>query len=248
MEKSGNSGRRLEAFFAGKGFYIVLFLCAAVIGVSAWILMTDSGTDVEFPIGELSETVAEARESAAPAPVPLETEPEDPEPLVRPETLSEESTAAEPVQEETQPVWAPAAPASTPALFVWPVNGPVEAPYAMTWLRYDNTMADWRTHDGLDIAAALGEHVLAVSGGTVQSVYTDDLYGVTVVIDHGDGLVSRYANLAETPTVYAGSVVSAGEVIGAVGDTALCETGEVTHLHLSMSLGGESVDPGDYLP
>ena len=39
---SNSSGKRLEGFFTGKGFYIVLFLCAAVIGVSAWMLAVET--------------------------------------------------------------------------------------------------------------------------------------------------------------------------------------------------------------
>ena len=75
-----------------------------------------------------------------------------------------------------------------------------------------------------------------------------DLLGTTVVIRHRDGLESVYANLAATPTVAVGDQVVVGQVIGAVGDTALCETGEVCHLHLAMRRDGESVDPADFLP
>ena len=42
--------------------------------------------------------------------------------------------------------------------------------------------------------------------------------------------------------------VTAGQTIGAVGNTALCETSAPYHLHLSMSLDDKSVDPTDYLP
>jgi murein DD-endopeptidase MepM/ murein hydrolase activator NlpD len=48
--------------------------------------------------------------------------------------------------------------------------------------------------------------------------------------------------------VYVGDTVSVGEIIGSVGDTALCETNEVAHLHFAMSLDGAGVDPADYLP
>ena len=41
---SNSSGKRLERFFTGKGFYIVLFLCAAVIGVSAWMMAAGNET------------------------------------------------------------------------------------------------------------------------------------------------------------------------------------------------------------
>lgn len=52
MEKKKSFGESLEAFFAGKGFYIVLFLCVTVIGVSAWSMLAGSETDVD-PIGEV---------------------------------------------------------------------------------------------------------------------------------------------------------------------------------------------------
>ena len=41
---SKSSGKKLEGFFTGKGFYIVLFLCAAVIGVSAWMMAAGNET------------------------------------------------------------------------------------------------------------------------------------------------------------------------------------------------------------
>ena len=109
-------------------------------------------------------------------------------------------------------------------------------------------MRDWRTHNGLDLAAELGSSVRAVANGKVTEIRDDDRYGTTVVLTHPDGLVSVYANLAALPTVSEGQQVSVGQIIGAVGDTALCEAGEACHLHFAMTLDGASVDPGDYLP
>ena len=118
----------------------------------------------------------------------------------------------------------------------------------MDSLAYDKTMGDWRTHDGLDILAPLGEPVKAVASGTVTNVYADGLYGTTVEIDHGAGIVSIYSNLAELPTVATGDSVSMGDTIGSVGTTAICETNSPYHLHFSMQVNGESVDPTEYLP
>jgi murein DD-endopeptidase MepM/ murein hydrolase activator NlpD len=50
------------------------------------------------------------------------------------------------------------------------------------------------------------------------------------------------------PTVKEGDAVTMGSVIGAIGDTSLAETGEVTHVHFSMTVNGESADPAAYLP
>jgi len=132
--------------------------------------------------------------------------------------------------------------------FVWPVQGTVEVPYAVETLHYDATMADWRTHAGIDIACVAGEPVLATSAGTVVRVANDDLYGTTVEIDHGSGLHSIYANLASEPPVWEGGSVTTGDIIGSVGGTALVETNMVPHLHFSMTRDGRNVDPAEFLP
>ena len=250
-DKKNDSGQnRLEKLFGGKGFYIVLFLCVAVIGVSAWTLLSSgksamqnvSTGDIEQPQPtaappaptEAAETVWEIPEDA----VEVVAEPEAPE-------VQAEAPA---VQEQPEPVSEPQEADVAPASYVWPVYGQIERPYAMTELVYDKTMADWRTHDGIDIESTLGTQVLAAADGTVTEVYADDLYGTTVVISHGGGIESVYSNLAELPTVEVGQSVSKGDTIGSVGTTALCEAGEVYHLHFAMRADGQSVDPGEYLP
>ena len=132
--------------------------------------------------------------------------------------------------------------------YVWPVQGQIETPYAVETLLYDATMADWRTHAGIDIACAAGEQVLAAADGTVVSVENDDLLGTTVVIDHENGVRSIYANLAEEPPVSGDDWVTMGQVIGSVGKTALAETNVVPHLHLAMTVDGSYVDPRELLP
>jgi len=142
---------------------------------------------------------------------------------------------------ESGNVWA------DPGTWTWPVDGELERSYTMEALAYDVTMADWRTHDGIDIAADAGTVVVAAADGTVESIEQDELYGTTVVISHGNGVKTVYSNLAETPTVRVGDEVKAGAVIGSVGDTAICEIGEPSHVHFAISKNGESVNPLDYL-
>jgi murein DD-endopeptidase MepM/ murein hydrolase activator NlpD len=263
MNEKKSFSQKLEAFFAGKGFYIVLFLCVAVIGVSAWVMLTGTGTDVDAPEGY--EDIAggrmpkETNGAVIPA-TPRVVTPVPSEPAVTSsgaeasddaeqadasaedaEDASDASSgdSAEVWNEETE---------NAADFFVWPVQGNVENPYSVTTLRYDRTMMDWRTHEGIDIAADLGTQVMAAASGTVKSVKRDDLYGVTVEILHNNGLVSVYSNLAELPTVQEGDGIMVGEVIGAVGETAICEAGEVCHLHFAMIQDGRTVDPLEYLP
>ena len=133
-------------------------------------------------------------------------------------------------------------------LYVWPVQGELERSHDLEKLSYDVTLRDWRTHDGIDIAAPLGASVAASRAGSVMSIEEDSLYGTVLCIDHGDGVVSIYANLADMPAVSVGAWVEPGDIIGSVGTTALCEVGQGTHLHFAMQLDGMSVDPTAYLP
>ena len=133
-------------------------------------------------------------------------------------------------------------------VFMWPLAGKVEVAFAVDELVYSKTMADWRTHPGLDIAAAIGTKVLAVTDGIVIDVFADDMLGTTVIVDHGHGVRSSYANLAAAPVVKVGDKIAMGSVIGAVGDTALGEIGQASHLHLEMTKDGDAENPVWYLP
>ena len=128
-----------------------------------------------------------------------------------------------------------------------PVTGEQVMEYAMDCLTYNPTTRDWRTHDGVDIAADAGTIVCAAADGTVYTVYDDDTMGVTVVIRHEDGYTSSYACLAEEVAVKPGDVVTMGQAIGAVGQTALMESAIGHHLHFSVTLNDESISPADFL-
>lgn len=230
-EKSG----RLDKFLAGKGFYIVLALCVIVIGISSYSLVSQAEpqhTDLDIGMSA-AQKVDKPQESALPkvnteapkaADVPADAD------IVSAGTMTQDDEWPE------QTAWR------------WPVSGEIERGYTVEALAYDVTMADWRTHDGVDILAQQGEVVVAAGDGEVVSVKQDDLYGTTVVIDHGSGVKTTYSNLAQTPTVSEGDSVKAGDVIGSVGKSAICEIGQGSHLHFAMSRDGESVDPTQYMP
>lgn len=230
-----NKSGKLDKFFAGKGFYIVLALCVAVIGISAYSLATHSSpSTVDIDPGiTLENTRPVETDNAAPPEKndePPKTVSSDESDVVAAGTWSEDD------------VW------EEPASWIWPVVGEIERGYTVEALAYDVTMADWRTHDGVDILAQQGEVVCAAADGEVVSIEQDDLYGTTVVIQHGDGIRTVYSNLADTPTVAVGDKVESGAVIGSVGKTAVCEIGQGSHIHFAMSKDGQSLDPMNYLP
>ena len=239
-----------ESFLGGKGFYIALMLCVSIIVVSAWMLVSNSGEEEADALAEATITPyvhQEVIEWTEPRQTPVTVT----EPIV-PDVV--EVIEPQPTQEPVQEVYVPVEEETVQTVnleelsYVWPVIGEVDLPYSMDRLVFHETMDDWRTHDGIDIAAQAGEYVRAAAAGTVTEVYDDVLYGTTVVIDHGAGLVSYYANLQAVPVVRVGDSVLAGDTIGAVGETALCESARPPHLHFAMSLNDESVDPAVYMP
>lgn len=130
-------------------------------------------------------------------------------------------------------------------LRIMPLNGDVLKPFSDKQ-PLKSTTKMWATHPGVDIKAMLGDPVKSIATGTVKSVTDNDKYGVTVEIDHGNGMVARYCNLNATTLVKENDTVAAGTVIGSVGDTSLTET-DTTHLHLEIRVNNIPVDPIELL-
>ncbi len=98
-------------------------------------------------------------------------------------------------------------------------------------------------HHGVDVGAPIGTPIAAGRAGTVLSAGPAGTYGNLVVLDHGDGVTSRYAHCS-TLEVVKGQVVEAGQRIARVGTTGR-STGP--HLHFEVRTGGTAVDPSSWL-
>ena len=241
-------------FVLGKGFYIVLALCVAAIGISGYYFLSGTAAPPEDSEPVTGTPTLVLPDAQADTPQWLEEEPalndraEAPAGTEEPSEAGTEPAgtedggeeAAAPLEQEPErPAW---------VVYTWPVKGEILRDFSVETLSLDPTLGDWRTHGGLDIAAGEGLEVVAMCPGTVSAVYDDGLMGTTVVIDHGDGLTAVYCNLAEKPSVESGDAVDTGTVIGNVGSTAIAESGLASHLHLEVSLNGELVDPREFLP
>lgn len=257
MNRKPNFAENLKKFVEGKGFYAAVLVCVAAIGISGFYLLNSvTAPPEEEPVSGTAAVTVTPSPSVTPPSVTPSASPRPSHSTTPKPSSSPEPTVTPPVITVPPPSTAPSAspvPSAVPSrpaalVYTWPVKGLILADFSLETLAYDETMGDWRTHSGIDIAAAPGTTVLAAADGTVSKLYADDLMGTTVVIDHGNGMLSTYSNLQTVPTVAEGDVVHTGTVIGAVGSTAIAESGRPSHLHFELWEDGIAVDPELHLP
>jgi len=99
--------------------------------------------------------------------------------------------------------------------------------------------AETIVHKGTDFRAATGTPVYAINRGIVRKAKVYAIYGDTVIIDHGLGLLSMYMHLSKM-SVNPGQLVRKGDLLGYSGNTGYAEG---PHLHLTIRIGGVSIDP-----
>jgi murein DD-endopeptidase MepM/ murein hydrolase activator NlpD len=128
----------------------------------------------------------------------------------------------------------------TPPAASAPNLGEVTSPFG---LRSDPLAGEERFHKGIDIAAPEGSPIKAAEAGTVVFSGVASGYGNVVEIDHGNGVVTKYAHTQEN-LVSVGQQVGAGQIIARVGATGR-STGP--HLHFEVHENGTPVDPQLFL-
>lgn len=251
---NGSSNRKSRQFWNGPGFYaVMLLLLTAIAAAGYWTLFPSRTVDTALEPDAALTTPEVSTEPVTVRPQQTQTAPSvKAAPVERNEPEAPVITLAEPAEpvQSTVELTVPDEPAVTPTaprLIVLPLEGETVAAFSVEALQYSQTLDDWRTHNGLDIAAEAGTQVLAACSGTVQHVWQDDLLGSAVLLDHGDGYETLYANLSGEVAVAEGEYVSAGQALGAVGTTALSEAALPAHLHFAVTYHGEPVDPEEFL-
>lgn len=123
---------------------------------------------------------------------------------------------------------------------LWPVDGSLIGAFGR---RSDPFSHEQAFHTGVDISAPMGSPILATADGVVSVAEYSSGYGRLVVVDHGGGVQTYYAHLSRIDVI-AGQEVRRGEVVGALG-----ASGRVTapHLHYEVRLGGNAVNPYNFL-
>lgn len=228
MKKTHIGETKSQRFFSGKGFYAALALSLVAVGGAAWLGVNSAMDKLESPPPDLSNNtqVEEQTEWSLPE-TPAE---------VKKDEVKADTSSTVPKQEEQ-------ANTSVVQGYILPLKGGVLNAYSGDNMVKSKTLNDWVMHTGMDISAAVSTPVKAMSGGKVESIENDTMWGTTVTIKHTNGMISQYSNLKSAVNVKVNQTVSMGTVLGAVGETSDIERAEESHLHFAVKKDGSWVDP-----
>jgi len=253
----GGMREKLSNFFKKDGFYIILFICVCIVAISAVVASRGN-------LRNISEKPQEGEDL-----VILKEDLEDEETIeiAKIETQDETGGGAEEVaaaddvmtiiedeheyekenNAETAPIYTLEEYNETVEMAA-PVIGSIGTDYTEDSLIYSETLDEWTSHCGVDIMAPEGTQVMAALSGTVQEVYEDPLWGIVVILSHGENLQTKYAGLSEDGLIGEGITVNKGDVIGRIGKPSPVEMLMESHLHFEVIEDGISINPNRYLP
>lgn len=229
---------RIKGILGSKGIYIAAAACMIAVGGIGAATYNSAVKKINDGLNNTTPSITESSRAGIYADekkndVPKETE------SSKSESETDSSSASEEVSRPEEPV------ISQPN--VMPVNGEIINPFSFGELVKSETLEVWKTHDGVDIKAETGTAVKAMNRGEVVEIREDPLWGFTVTIDHGSGIVSYYCNLSASMMVEEGDTVDSGQIIGSIGDTAQIEAAMPSHLHFAVKRSGEWTDPISYI-
>lgn len=251
---------KMVRFLDKQGFYILLFLCIIVIGLTA-LWTSDFHLGGEQPPKESMEqeepedeavvlddwednlvdieiqdviNVPESQKSDSTEEVEegFSAEAEGPD-IVENAAQQEDGQKSSPAPE-------------LEIVLTKPVMGEILVDYAVDELVYSRTLREYCTHPGIDIECPIGSEVKAAMAGTIESIEEDPLMGIVITMDHGNGLKTLYANLSTKDMVQEGQQIAEGQTISGVGRTAICEIADAPHLHFEVIKDGENKDPKEF--
>ncbi len=255
--------RHAKDFWKGKGFYLALALVIAGAATASFLAINSMMSrmqqspqpdlfgeeDVSWqqqntPVDERQEGVPVAPSSSAPAASSQTASSSS----SKPQGTVSSSRSSQPASQTASP--ASSAPENSAGsqpvqepLFALPKSGATLQTFSGDELVFNETMKDWRTHNGMDIAGKAGDAVTAPAAAVVAAVGEDAQWGGFVELQEGD-LTMRLCGLRDL-RVKKGDAVALGDPLGTLGELP-AESAMAPHLHLEFLEDGAYVDPAGY--
>ncbi|MEG1719801.1 MAG: M23 family metallopeptidase [Clostridia bacterium] len=223
---------KLLEFFKKKGFLLAIVLCFCTVTAVGYLSVKnvlDVPTNEDFKKSAQSNT-DEIKSSIAPVIVPREDVIKTPE-KTNP-APKKESQPSKPVPKEV-------------IKYSMPLKGNIIKNFSTEVQVFSKTLNDYRSHNGIDIEAKIGDTVTSVASGKVTKAINDELYGMTIEVTDLDGVISSYSGLYDLSFVKEGNNIEKGDIIGKVGNAPNFECLDGIHLHFQMQKDGVYLNPID---
>ncbi|MGL5973170.1 MAG: peptidoglycan DD-metalloendopeptidase family protein [Oscillospiraceae bacterium] len=218
-------------FLKTKGIYVIVGLSVVVAGTFSWMGVNNQLKELDQ---NNQQQVENKQEDIQKPNTPQPPSTSQPSPLP-------DSTTSQSTNESNK--GANLSTTSPKPSFLMPIDGKILNPYSKGELVKSKTLNDWRTHNGIDIAAKANDPVKAVSDGVIKDIYESPMWGTVIELELSDKTICRYTNLNKNVSVKKGQSVKQGDAIATVGKTAAAEIGEEDHLHFEVLKGEEYIDP-----
>ena len=240
MMLNDDNKKSVKKMMAGRALYISLGVCllaAGAVGFSAVKNMTSPKVTVPEVTTEKTTYVNYARHVFTdPTTQPAQTPVYETAPVTEPATAAVFDSGNAPLAESTT------AEEKETIVYSSPLSQTVGRDYSRGVPVFSPTMKDYRTHNGVDFLGMAGDTVSPIAQGEVLSVTHDPLWGWSVTVDHGGGVVSKISGLSEKDLPEAGAFVHENAVIGRVGEIPV-EAEDAPHIHLEVRVNGSLTDP-----
>lgn len=233
----------IKAFFREKGLYLIclaLVFAATAAGILALRSVVNNLAGITRQQDLQEDSTWDQPDTTVTNPASDVPEPTS-APSAAPSAPASSSGAQSGSSAASSAQAAAAAPSASPAgsSALWQTKPLAE--FSGNELVYNETLADWRTHNGADYAADPGDEVTPVCAGKVTTVDQDALWGGVVEITDADGGVWRYCGLTNVK-VKAGESITAADTLGAVGSIP-AEAHVEPHMHLEYLKEDKYQDP-----
>lgn len=241
-----NNKKSPMRFLQGKGFYVALALIIGGAAIASFLAISEMLQDLQTPM----DTNSIAGQEDIPWDSPTkQVEQKQIVPATSTPASPSQNTASSGSQSQSASQ-ASAAPAGTPGSQTPSYTSPLAQAsilqmYSGEELVFNETMGDWRTHNGTDLAGQAQQAVVAPLSGTVKKAYTDDMWGGVVEIEQGT-VVVRLMGIAAPLMVKEGDTVKTGDALGKLGTIAV-EATLAPHLHVEIEQNGTAIDPASLL-
>lgn len=254
-----NNKDKVKDFFRREGFYFILLICLCIVAVVAAFTIkknnelkqsNDHNNEFTLNVEDSTNDSTETSRNEMPNADRVENGDNVAEGSNELDEVAnnEEVDDYTEVADNTEDV--PVSNTVTEVVFQLPLEGMISREYKeMVRLQNSESGTVDRTRRGIDLSASVGTAVNAAAEGKVIEVSKSTEDGNFIVIEHTNGLKTKYANLDGEVSVAVGDTVSAGDQIGIVGNSSMIFTSEVCGDVLNLQVEdseGNQVNPSDY--